>query len=136
MNHLFKQTKGEAWMRSNLIKINALLVFAFLTITVTPVFAVDEPSPNEVARTDYGTGVGKKLGRGIANTAFGWLEIPKGIEKVGDENNFLAAITWGTLYGTGNAVVRTLAGVYEIVTFPVPAPSNFEPLVKPEFPIN
>ncbi len=123
-------------MRSHTLKISVFLVLALWVVSVAPAFAVEEPSPSEVARTDYGAGVGKKLGRGLANTAFGWLEVPKGIEKVGDENNFIAAATWGVVYGAGNAVVRTLAGVYEIVTFPVPAPANFEPLVKPEFPIN
>jgi putative exosortase-associated protein (TIGR04073 family) len=123
-------------MRNCILKTSVFVIVALLWVSVAPVFAVEEPSPNETARTDYGAGVGKKLGRGLANTAFGWLEVPKGIEKVGDENNFIAALTWGTIYGAGNAVVRTLAGVYEIVTFPVPAPPNFEPLVKPDFPIN
>ena len=123
-------------MRSYMLKAIVFLILVLCFVSTVPAFAVEEPSPNEVARTDYGAGAGKKLGRGLANTAFGWLDIPKGIEKVGDENNFIAAATWGVIYGTGNAVVRTLAGVYEVVTFPIPAPANFEPLVKPEFPIN
>jgi len=117
-------------------KMSVFLIFSFFTITVVPVFAFNESTADDAARTNYGDGIGKKLGRGIANTAFGWLEIPKGIEKVGDENNFLAASTWGVIYGSGNAIVRTLAGVYEVVTFPVPAPANFEPLIKPEFVIS
>ena len=84
-------------------------------------------------RIDYTTGVGKKLGRGLSNVAFGWLEVPKGIQDVGDQNNFIAAITWGPLVGVGKAVVRTVAGAYEVLTFPVPAPNNFQPLVQPEF---
>jgi len=32
-----------------------------------------------------------------------------------------------------HAVGRTLAGVYEVATFPFPGPTNFEPLVQPEF---
>ena len=85
------------------------------------------------AKLDYGTGVGKKLGRGLANLGFGWLDIPKGIEEVGEENHFLAAVTWGPIYGTGRAITRTLAGAFEVVTFPFPWPADFEPLVKPEF---
>ena len=90
-----------------------------------------EVSPS--ANVSYGTGVGKKLGRGLSNIAFGWMELPKGIEDVGEQNNFIAATTWGPIYGLGRTVNRTLAGVYEVVTFPVPLPKDFEPLVQPEF---
>ena len=84
-------------------------------------------------RMDYATGVGKKLGRGASNLAFGWLEIPKGIQDVGDNNNFIAGLTWGPLVGIGKAIQRTAAGVYEVATFPVPVPKNFGPLVEPDF---
>ena len=40
----------------------------------------------------------------------------------------------GFAMGLGKIVVRTLTGVYEIVTAPFPAPSNFEPMIQPEFP--
>ncbi|OGW82597.1 MAG: hypothetical protein A3C47_03910 [Omnitrophica bacterium RIFCSPHIGHO2_02_FULL_51_18] len=88
-----------------------------------------ENSPSDIAREDYGSGAGKKLGRGLSNVAFGWLDLPKGVESVASEQNFLAAITWGPIHGAGQAVKRTLAGVYEVATFPFPS----EPIVKPEF---
>ncbi len=88
-----------------------------------------ESTPTGAARTDYRVDSGRKLGRGISNLAFGWIDILKGIEDVGNEQNFLAAITWGPIYGAGNAIVRTAAGAYETVTFPFPN----EPLVHPEF---
>ncbi len=112
-------------------RIGMLAVFLFC-VSVTAAFA-EEISPSDAATTNYGVGTGKKLGRGLANLGFGWLDIPKGIESVGNDSNFLAAITWGPIYGTGNAIVRTLAGAYEVLTFPIPHPANFEPLVQPEF---
>ena len=97
-------------------------------------FADDSVDPS--GRPDYGTGVGKKLGRGLANTAFGWTDFFKTIEEVGDKQNFVAGITWGPVYGLARAVQRTGAGVVEVVTFPLPAPnSEFEPMVSPEFPM-
>ncbi|MBI3252115.1 MAG: exosortase system-associated protein, TIGR04073 family [Candidatus Omnitrophica bacterium] len=73
--------------------------------------------------------IGRKLGRGFANLFFGWLEIPKAIEKVTYESNFIAGMTAGTLQGAGKTVVRTLAGALEILTFPMPN----KPLIEPEF---
>ncbi len=82
---------------------------------------------------DYGTGVGRKLGRGLGNLAFGWMELLKGIQDVGDQQNFIAGLTWGPIYGAGNAIVREAAGAYEVLTFPIPIPENFKPILQPEF---
>ena len=115
-------------------RIRFIVVFGFLMAAAQAglLWASEAPvAPTD--RVDYGTGVGKKLGRGISNVAFGWLEIPKGIQDVGEKNNFIAAITWGPVYGIGKAAVRTVAGAYEVVTFPVPLPKDFQPLVQPEF---
>ncbi len=108
------------------------VVMSVLLLTAGCAWASTESLPSDIAREDYGTGSSKKLGRGISNVAFGWLDIPKGIEAVGQEQNFLAAVTWGPIYGVGQAVKRTLVGVYEVATFPVPS----EPIVKPEFVLN
>ncbi len=119
-------------MQSTWIKFLIVGSFIMFLAGFKSAWASDAPvAPTD--NVDYGTGVGKKLGRGISNVAFGWLEIPKGVEDVGDKNNFIAAATWGPIYGAGKAAVRTLAGAYEIATFPVPWPKNFEPLVQPEF---
>lgn len=119
-------------MYRNLIKFSIFFgMFLFLAQAKGVRASNFEVSP--AANIDYGTGVGKKLGRGISNIAFGWLELPKGIQDIGDQNNFIAGITWGPIYGLGKAVVRTVAGAYEVVSFPVPVPPNFEPLIRPEF---
>ncbi len=111
------------------------IMFAAALVVFSDAYAFAEEAmtiPGE--RVDYGTGVGKKLGRGLSNAAFGWMDVLKGIEDVGDNQNFIAGITWGPIYGAGRAIQRTAAGVVEVATFPIPAPNNnFEPLVKPEF---
>ena len=117
----------HAWVRLFIL----LGIFSFVTQSKL-IWAADAPSATP-EKMDYTTGVGKKLGRGMSNVAFGWLEIPKGIQDVGDNNNFIAGLTWGPLVGIGKAVQRTAAGVYEVATFPVPVPKNFDPLVEPDF---
>ena len=75
----------------------------------------------------------KKLLRGTANTLTGWIEIPKNIYDTTVEEDFLTGITFGTMKGIGMAVVRTGAGVYEMVTFPFPIPEDYQPVLEPEF---
>lgn len=75
----------------------------------------------------------RKLGRGLANGLGGLLEVPITIQLVGFEKGPVAGLTLGLLLGAGKAVVRTLAGAVELVTFPFPFPNNYEPLLLPEF---
>ncbi|MFH1790758.1 MAG: exosortase system-associated protein, TIGR04073 family [Candidatus Omnitrophota bacterium] len=76
----------------------------------------------------------KKLGRGIANVGTCPLEVFKGISDANDEDGFCAAITWGVLQGICKTVLRAGVGVYEIVTFPIPMPKDYDPiLTDPEF---
>lgn len=113
-------------------RVAPAVVFAVLFFSAVSAWAEVSPASPE-ADLDYTTGAGKKLGRGICNLAFGWIDLFKGIEEVGTENNFGAAITWGPIYGLGKAVTRTAAGAYEAATFPVAYPAHFEPVVQPEF---
>ena len=114
----------------NIRFFNIFLTTLVITmILVSSGYAMIERTPTEISREDYGTGASRKLGRGLSNVAFGWMDLPKGIESVGEEKNFLAAVTWGPILGVGQAVKRTLVGVYEVATFPAPS----EPIVKPEF---
>ena len=74
-----------------------------------------------------------KLGRGIVNLITGWVEIPKGIYDVSQRHGVLSGLTLGTLRGTGYGFIRTVAGGYEAVTFPFPAPPHYRPVMRPEF---
>jgi len=78
----------------------------------------------------------KKLGRGVANTLFGWITLFSTIEDTGKSDGVLAAVTYGVAKGLGKALQRTAVGVYELVTFPIPYPKDYKPiLTKPEFPL-
>lgn len=74
-----------------------------------------------------------KLGRGLANTLTGWVEIPKNIYATSVEENALSGITLGLAKGAGMTIVRTGAGIYEIATFPFPLPENYKAILEPEY---
>ncbi len=74
-----------------------------------------------------------KLGRGVANTLTGWVELPKNIYNTSVESNALAGVTLGVAKGAGMTIVRTGAGIYEIATFPFPLPEDYKPILEPEY---
>lgn len=78
----------------------------------------------------------KKLGRGVANLALGWIALFTTIEDTGKSDGVFAAMTYGVFKGIAKAIQRTAVGIYETVTFPIPAPADYKPiLTKPEFPL-
>lgn len=74
-----------------------------------------------------------KLGRGVANTLTGWVEIPKNVYSVSTDQNAFAGITLGLAKGAGMTIVRTGAGIYEVATFPFPVPQDYKPILEPEY---
>ncbi|MBN3037974.1 MAG: exosortase system-associated protein, TIGR04073 family, partial [Candidatus Omnitrophica bacterium] len=56
--------------------------------------------------------VWRKLGRGLANTLTGFVEIPKKVILISKNDNPLIGLTWGFVKGTGVGLLRTAAGVY------------------------
>ena len=77
--------------------------------------------------------VWRKLGRGLANTVTGVIEIPKKVIMISKEENVLLGMTWGLVKGTTVGMLRTAAGVYETVTFPFPIPEDYAPVLEPEY---
>lgn len=76
----------------------------------------------------------KKLGRGLCNMLTFPLELPSQISKVNLTDGPMAAFTWGLLKGVGMTGFRALVGAYEVVTFPMPLPAGYAPiLTDPEF---
>ena len=64
----------------------------------------------------------EKLGRGIANVAFCFLEMPMQWVEVSREDGNIAGLTKGTLKGVCYVVARLAVGVVDVVTFPCPLP--------------
>jgi len=74
-----------------------------------------------------------KLGRGLTNVLFGWVEVPKGIAKEWRETDPLTGTVVGSVKGLCWGVARTFTGVYEVISFPFPVPRGYKPLMYPEF---
>ena len=74
-----------------------------------------------------------KLGRGICNILSSPVEIPYRMAEIGKHERWPIAIAGGFFKGAVYMVVRTVVGVYEIVTFPIPVPANYEVILPPDF---
>ena len=75
----------------------------------------------------------RKFGRGITNILTGWIEIFKEIGLQVENSGDMAGIIVGPFKGMAKAVGRTAAGMYDVVTFLIPYPEDYEPLIEPEF---
>ena len=75
-----------------------------------------------------------KLGRGFSNTFTGWMELPITMHRSCAKYDLIHGIIMGFPIGLFKALLRTGTGLYEIVTFGLPWPNNYnEPIVEPEF---
>ena len=70
-----------------------------------------------------------KLGRGLSNLFLGWLEIPLNVDKRYTTSDTVGSALTGAAIGVFKGVVRMGVGAYETVTFFVPLPENFEPIL-------
>src|SRR5690606_38111306 len=77
----------------------------------------------------------QKLGRGLANTFTGMVEVPKQISREWRKSDPATGVIVGGVKGVGWGLTRVATGVYETVTFVAPTPANYEPLLYPETPL-
>lgn len=77
--------------------------------------------------------IGKKFVRGLANLTTGWAEVPKQIFRQTADGPYVLGTLQGIVEGVGMSFTRTSAGLYDLVTFPVPLPWHYRPLFEPEF---
>jgi putative exosortase-associated protein (TIGR04073 family) len=75
-----------------------------------------------------------KLGRGLAGMTTGFLELPGNVVAVARDEGAVGGVTIGLAKGVGMVPVRTLVGVYEFVTSPIPAPEHYKPILEPTYP--
>jgi putative exosortase-associated protein (TIGR04073 family) len=105
-----------------------VLIVCFTLIVVADSFAAGPKYEYSLA-----TKITRKLLRGVGNIAFGWVEIPRQISAdIQDMDVFTGTFT-GLYKGVQRTVIRDVVGAWEIVSFPLPVPSNYAPIVMPEF---
>ena len=71
----------------------------------------------------------QKGGRGAANFFGGWLEVPLNIHQRYSRSDTAGSMFTGLAYGLFKGVVRTGVGLYEMVTFFLPYPEEFAPIL-------
>lgn len=76
----------------------------------------------------------RKLGRGFANLLFGFIEIPNQYTKAVSEHGGASGLTYGVPKGFARWIGREIVGAVEVVTFAIPVPPGYKPIMKPEFP--
>lgn len=82
----------------------------------------------------YAGGPVEKLGRGIQNILFSPKEFLNTYDHTSEDRSFLEAATMTLFYGTAFTVTRIVVGAYEVVTFPIPLPQGYEPVMDPATP--
>jgi putative exosortase-associated protein (TIGR04073 family) len=77
-----------------------------------------------------------KLGRGVTNVVFCPGEYVRAAVQKTEQKGLTEGLFIAVFSGTYWTVIRALAGVYEIATFPIPLPRGYKPIMKPEFVFN
>jgi len=88
------------------------------------------------AMADQGPGV--KFWRGVINIVTAPIEVPKQaraywIKGAQITPHILVWIFSGSVWGVVEGIKRVGSGVWDVISFPVNEPANFEPLFKPDF---
>ena len=112
------------------------VLVVFCALVVAPVFeafADDFKTVEGSSAQEVVGGMAGKAGRGVANLATGWLELPKQIYVTAAQDGAAKGILLGPLKGIGMTLVRTLAGVGELATFFVPFPGFYDPYLDPPY---
>lgn len=105
-----------------------LLSLTTLALAGTALADIQDPPMNDQGPT-------RKLARGAANIAFGWLEIPQCVAQINDREGNSAAFSYGLARGVGRFFARLGSGIYEVATFPFPTHrGSFQPVLKSNIP--
>lgn len=92
---------------------------------------------NGTVTGDSAPGPFEKAGRGLSNVALGFLvEWPKTVAVESETHGPAFGMTVGLIKGMGLGVGRTLAGVFELVTFPLPNGADYGPVMEPGTPFS
>jgi len=103
---------------------------AFLVVIGASVAFADIQSP---PASDYGPT--RKLGRGLANIAFGSTELINCFVEVNYSEGNSAAWSYGIIRGTGRTLARLGWGIYEVALFPFPTmKGTYRPPYKSDIP--
>ncbi|MCW1913760.1 exosortase system-associated protein, TIGR04073 family [Luteolibacter sp. GHJ8] len=92
-----------------------LAVIATAMLALGGIAAADIQAPPGHAYTST-----RKLGRGLGNILYGFMEIPEQIVRKTDDHGRKAGWSYGAVDGTSRALKRLGYGFYEVFTFTCP----------------
>ena len=106
-----------------------LLSLALLTmLSASAIADIQDPPMNDFGPT-------RKLGRGLANIAFGASELSVRPNMMNEREGNNAAFSYGIVQGFGRFFARLGYGIYETATFPFPSVrSSYRPPYKSNIP--
>ncbi len=94
-----------------------ILLFIFIASIVPCLYAADDPAT--------------KFSRGIVNIVTSPGEYFVQITKLCERHDPMTALLGGLFHGTYRMAERIGVGIYDILTFPVPIPEDYKPLIEP-----
>lgn len=112
-----------------------LVAFCFAAGSISTAVCAEEAASANSDRVDELMGhynlypAFEKAGRGAANLLGGWLEIPYNVQTRFSKSDTAGSLFTGIAHGVLRAGVRTGVGAYELVTFFLPYPENFAPIL-------
>jgi putative exosortase-associated protein (TIGR04073 family) len=83
------------------------------------------PAGAAAEEESYGKRFLAKLQHGVGNVAMGWQEVGKNAVNIGSQHGFVCGMTWGVARGAVHAVGRTLFGVAQFVSSPIPTEAEY-----------
>lgn len=116
-------------------RITLLAAALVAALTLAPSAGMAQTYGDEYRDTSAFGRMQHKLGRGLANMFTGVVEIPKNISREWRRSDPATGVIIGGVKGVGWAATRIAVGAFDTVTFPVPVPPNYEPLMLPETPL-
>lgn len=114
------------------MRIGKIGMILIMTALICGLFTVSATADDMTRSRSDAQKMMHKLGRGIVNVLTGWMEIPKNIATEWKETDPFSGVVIGTIKGAGWTWGRTMSGAYDIITFPLPVPDNYETLMEPE----
>ena|SRR3989338_4223228 len=112
-------------MRHHPVMTVVMALAVVLLVLVAPCWAETTTTPDAMF---------VKLGRGVSNVLTGWLEIPYGVKTSFERTNPVGTTVTGLIKGTAIGVGRTVVGAVEVVTFWLPVPADYAPIMPdPEY---
>ncbi len=115
------------------------LLFAglILGLSLAPAWGAGSPGEEASPGPNGAPGAWEKAGRGLGNLMLGFLvEWPKTVVHESDARGPAFGLTVGLIKGMALGVGRTLVGVYELLTFPLPNGSDYGPVLEPGSPLS